>query len=63
MIASLQPDKRGYHVPYRPGEPNWCPGCGRSQWWVGRQSAECAFCCTALELPSAMRGGGTVRRG
>lgn len=35
---------------YRLGETNHCPGCGRSQWLVGRISAECAFCSTALPL-------------
>lgn len=42
------PARRGYHVSYRRHEPNACPGCGRSQWLVGRVSAECAFCATAL---------------
>lgn len=35
---------------YREGSVNHCPGCGRSQWIVGRRSSECAFCCTALPL-------------
>lgn len=43
-------EKRGYGVTYRAGEVNRCPGCGRSQWLVGRQSAECAFCATAIPL-------------
>lgn len=41
---------RGYHPQYHAGEANHCPGCGRSQWWVGRQSAECAFCATVLPI-------------
>jgi hypothetical protein len=41
---------RGYLVSYRPGELNWCPACGRSHWLIGRLSAECAFCATALPL-------------
>jgi hypothetical protein len=32
------------------GETNHCPGCGRSQWLVGRITAECAFCHSALPL-------------
>ena len=26
------------------------PGCGRTHWIIGRISAECAFCATALPL-------------
>lgn len=33
---------------YRLGETNYCPGCSRSQFILGRSSAECAFCATAL---------------
>jgi hypothetical protein len=57
---------------YHEGEVNHCPGCGRSQWHVGRTLAECAFCGTALMLmeqpraPRPMlrigRGGGKVSR-
>lgn len=51
------PNARGYHAAYRDGEVNHCPGCGRSQWIIGRQSAECAFCSTALPLTDAHRQG------
>jgi hypothetical protein len=44
---------RGYHVVYREHEVNHCPGCGRTHWLVGRVSAECAFCATALPLAEA----------
>ena len=40
--------RRGYHAVYRPNESNRCPGCGRAHWHVGRFSAECGFCGTAL---------------
>jgi hypothetical protein len=40
--------KRGYAIHYRDGDPNRCPGCGRQSWLVGRLTAECAFCETAL---------------
>lgn len=40
--------ERGFLPVYRENETNHCPGCGRSQWIVGRISAECAFCSTAL---------------
>lgn len=58
--------ERGYHVEYRHGGVNYCPGCGRTHWHVGRVSAECAFCGTALPLPDAPNsgGGGSIwRRG
>ena len=47
------PAVRGYHVVYREHEVNHCPGCGRTQWLIGRMSAECAFCSTALPLAEA----------
>lgn len=47
------PKGRGYHAVYRMQEVNHCPGCGRAQWIVGRFSAECAFCSTALPLAEA----------
>ena len=42
--------KRGHHIVYRSNEANHCPGCGRSQWYIGRLSAECSFCGTAVPL-------------
>jgi hypothetical protein len=53
FAASLA--KRGHHIVYRANEPNHCPGCGRSQWYVGRVSAECSFCGTAVPLAEASR--------
>jgi hypothetical protein len=57
---------------YIAGETNHCPGCDRSHWIIGRSTAECAFCHTALPLAdshqSAPRlisfgdGGGKTRR-
>lgn len=41
---------RGYHAIYREQQVNHCPGCGRTHWIIGRVSAECAFCSTALPL-------------
>jgi len=49
---AIAPLLRGYHVQYHPGQPNHCPGCGRDQWLVGRATAECAFCATALPIGS-----------
>ena len=44
---------RGHHVVYRASETNRCPGCGRAQWYVGRVTAECVFCGTAIVLAEA----------
>ena len=41
---------RGYQVAYHPGETNRCPGCGHSNWLIGRVTAQCGFCGTALAL-------------
>ena len=42
--------KRGHHIVYRANESNHCPGCGRSHWHIGRVTAECGFCGTAVPL-------------
>ena len=49
---------RGHHVVYRASETNRCPGCGRAQWYVGRVTAECVFCGTAIVLAEAQMSGG-----
>ena len=49
---------RGHHVVYRSGEVNRCPGCGRAQWHIGRMTAECGFCATAVPLAEAKWGTG-----
>ncbi len=46
----------GYRIAFRPGEQNVCPGCGQSHWSIGRMTAECAFCATALPI----NNGGTT---
>lgn len=48
FAASLA--RRGHHIVYRANEANHCPGCGRSHWYVGRVTAECGFCGTAVPL-------------
>jgi hypothetical protein len=48
------PSFRGYHVVYRQHETNHCPGCGRSHWLLGRFSAECGFCATALPFATSV---------
>ena len=58
------PSVRGYCPVYRENQVNHCPGCGRTQWYVGRVSAECGFCATALPLAEgAARGGASLSRG
>ncbi len=42
--------QRGFVLHYRPGRDNCCPGCGHSNWYVGRMLAECAMCNTVLPL-------------
>lgn len=39
-----------YQTYYRPGVVTHCPGCQGTNWLVGRFSAECAHCGTALEM-------------
>jgi hypothetical protein len=53
----------GRQLTYWSGNVNHCPGCGRTSWIIGRFSAECAFCRTALALEhSGMLGIGTFNR-
>jgi hypothetical protein len=54
------PQSRGYCVVYREDEVNHCPGCGRTHWYIGRFSAECGFCATALPLAATGRGSRAV---
>lgn len=69
----FEPAARGFHSIFRADSANHCPGCGRSQWIVGRATAECAFCATALPIADATassaplprllgKGGGKVLR-
>ncbi len=53
LNMSHDPAQRGYHAVYREHQVNHCPGCGRTHWLIGRMSAECAFCSTALPLAEA----------
>lgn len=54
---ALDLSRRGHHVVYRANETNLCPGCGRAQWHVGRMTAECGFCGTAVPLAEAQWSG------
>ena len=55
--SGLDLSGRGHHVVYRANENNRCPGCGRAQWYVGRMTAECGFCGTAVALAEAAWSG------
>ena len=45
---------RGSLPLYHGDTVNHCPGCGRTHWNIGRATAECAFCDTALPLAASM---------
>lgn len=53
--------RAGYVLVYRPGYTNFCPGCGCSSWHVGRGSAECAHCWTALPIAAMQNRPETAR--
>ena len=59
----LSPAHRGLRGLYRQDEINHCPGCGRTHWLIGRFSAECGVCATAVPLAeTALLGVGTFIR-
>lgn len=47
---AFDPAQSGYRILYHKDHTNHCPGCGQAQWIVGRSTAECAFCATAIPL-------------
>jgi tRNA(Ile2) C34 agmatinyltransferase TiaS len=60
MIAAqlpAAPAMRGYRPLYQAG--SICPACGSTSWHIGRHSAECARCATALPFAPVAE----VRRG
>jgi len=61
MQIHADPAKRGYHALYREQQVNYCPGCGRTHWHIGRVTAECGFCATAIPLEAAEREAPNVR--
>jgi len=48
--------RTGYRLSYRADDVNRCPGCGGSNWLVGRITAECAFCGSALPIAAPLKG-------
>lgn len=53
----IRQPRTGYRIGYRANEANHCPGCGQSHWMIGRMTAECAHCGTALPLISGGSSG------
>ncbi|MFC0588327.1 PilZ domain-containing protein [Novosphingobium aquiterrae] len=51
------PSARGYQVLFHTDTVNRCPGCAGTNWLVGRITAECARCGTALPLAEAAQMG------
>ena len=41
---------------YKPGTLTHCPTCSGTQWLVGRTTAQCAYCDTAMPLLHMSRG-------
>ncbi len=53
----LDLSSRGYQVLFWRDQVNRCPGCGHSQWHVGRITAECGICSTALPISGDTQAG------
>jgi hypothetical protein len=57
-------EQAGYGPAYYLNDSNHCPGCGQSHWLVGRMTAECAYCATALPIRTGRSyGSGLFRAG
>ncbi len=53
--AQTRPTPSGTFMPsYWADRANICPACARSNWLVGRHSAECGFCGTALPIAGTL---------
>lgn len=50
VLSRLVKSGRGYAPLYHADTVNHCPACGHTHWHIGRSTAECAFCETALPL-------------
>ncbi len=44
---------RGFVPLYHADSVNRCPACGHTHWHIGRSTAECAFCETAIPLAAS----------
>jgi hypothetical protein len=45
--------RNGFTALYHGDVVNHCPACGHTHWTIGRSTAECAFCETALPLAAS----------
>jgi hypothetical protein len=66
LERSSAPSRRadlGFRLLYHRDAVNHCPGCSRTHWYIGRFSAECAFCGTALPLKEVTTGEARPVRG
>jgi len=59
-ITASASEARVPMLSYRPGRAIPCPACGERQWLVGRMTAECACCETALPIDLGYRGWSAV---
>lgn len=49
-ISPIAKAQRGFRPLYHADTVNHCPGCGQTAWHIGRISAQCAHCETAIPL-------------
>ena len=56
QLFKMNLGSRPYAILYRHDVTNYCPGCGHTHWFVGRQVAECAFCTVVLPLREGASG-------
>jgi hypothetical protein len=47
---------------YRANEINYCPACNRTHWYLGRSTAECAFCSTAIPLQDKVESSSIITK-
>ena len=52
-MAPKVPARRDFTPLYHADVTNHCPACGKAHWTIGRSTAECAFCETALPLSAS----------
>lgn len=53
-ITARNVARRSFAQLYHSDTVNHCPACGHTHWHIGRSTAECAFCDTALPLAASM---------
>ncbi len=49
LPAFMMPQRSAVPL-YHQDTVNHCPSCSHTQWHIGRATAECAFCATAMPL-------------